>query len=92
MLRTFLMMMVAATEAFMLTGVKRAPMLARTSAPQAMVADTALTTVSTNIADIPSSMLVADNLLLASGGLIFAIFLFAVVGTVVINFGIMKKK
>ena len=32
-----------------------------------------------------------NTLLLGSGGLIFAIFLFAVVGTVVINFGIRKK-
>jgi len=33
-----------------------------------------------------------SSLLLASGGLISAIFLFAVVGTVVINFGIIRKK
>lgn len=42
---------------------------------------------------MPSTMMIAEDssLFLASGGLVFAIFLFAVVGTVIINFGIRKK-
>ena len=45
------------------------------------------------VASIPTTMAVAENetLLLASGGLISFIFLFVVVGTIVTNFGIMKK-
>ena len=92
MLRAVLLSLcAAASQAYVLTGmaIKSAPPLARATTPQAMLPNTnALATVS-----MPTTMALADDntLLLGSGGLIFAIFLFAVVGTVVINFGIRKK-
>ena len=44
------------------------------------------------LATFPTTMLAEDNtILLASGGLIGFFFVFAVVATIVINFGIMKK-
>jgi len=80
-----------ACEAFIITaGVKRSPSIpmSRVSETRAMAPDVTLAPV-----NLPTSVMIADDssLLLASGGLIFSLFLFAVVGTVVINFGIRKK-
>ena len=95
MLRATLIALAAsAAEAFVLTGMKatNTPLMQtqRAPAPNAMLApETALATVNT----MPSTMNLAEGeLLLGSGGLIFFLFLFIVVGTVVVNFGIMKKK
>jgi hypothetical protein len=94
-MRAFILAVCAcATEAFVITaGMKRSPTLshARSHQVQAMAPDVALTSLNS----LPTTVMIADDtssLLLASGGLISAIFLFAVVGTVVINFGIIRKK
>jgi len=89
-------MIAHATEAFMVTAGIARPVLSRVTQPQAMAPDLALTTINA----MPTSMMIADEaagggadilLLGSAAGLFSAIFLFAVVGTVVINFGIMKK-
>ena len=46
-------------------------------------ATSAISSITTVVAD--------DSLLLASGGLIGFLFVFLVVGTIIVNFGIMKK-
>ena len=89
-MRSFVLALLASlTGAFMVTpvGVK-APLLssaARATTPTALVPEAAVS--------LPTAMTIADDssLLLASGGLIGFLFIFLVVGTVVTNFGIMKK-
>lgn len=75
--------------AFQVVGTIKPQVNLRASSPATMLVPDATANV---MASFPSTMMVADNtLLLASGGLIGFIFLFAVVGTIVTNFGIMKK-
>ena len=79
-----------AVDAFVLTGVKPGLQTsARTAAPQALIApDSAL--VST--LNMPMTLIADDSTaFVAVGGLLGFLFLFLVVGTVVTNFGIMKK-
>ena len=89
MLRSLLLAFAAAAEAFVVNApIKSVPALGRARAltPQAMVPETAL-------ASFPTTLIADDTLLLGgSAALISAIFLFVVVGTVVVNFGVMKNK
>ena len=91
MLRALLIAVFAAfSEAFMLTGARMKPNLApatRAASPAMMAPET-----TSALATLPSMLVAEDStLLFASGTIISAIFLFAVVGTVVINFGIRRK-
>jgi len=90
-MRAFILAVFAcATEAFVITtGIKPTLSPARSSQVQAVAPDVALAPLTS----MPSTMMIAEDssLFLASSGLVFAIFLFAVVGTVIINFGIRKK-
>lgn len=78
------------SAAFQVVGTLKPQTLLRSSSPANMMMSPAVDSV---VASIPTTMAVAENetLLLASGGLISFIFLFVVVGTIVTNFGIMKK-
>ena len=99
MLRVTLLALAAcAAEAFVLTGhlKQSAPPLMqaqRAPAPQAMLSPDLSALATLEGASLPSTMSLAEGELpLAAGGLIFFLFIFLVVGTVVVNFGIMKKK
>jgi hypothetical protein len=80
----------ALAQGFVVTGVKPSITAPRTASPAMVAPDGAMITTLNTM----TTMTVAEDntLLLASGGLIGFLFLFAVVGTIVTNFGIMKKK
>ena len=78
---TFAVFLAYVVEAFVITGVKPGPTLARASATPTMIAPEMVTFNS-----FPMTSVVADNTLaLASGGLIGFLFIFLVVGTVSIT-------
>mmetsp|Transcript_7860 Transcript_7860/g.18714 ORF Transcript_7860/g.18714 Transcript_7860/m.18714 type:complete len:89 (+) Transcript_7860:31-297(+) len=88
MMKLFLAALLSCASAFQMgvAPMVRAPM-ARAAAPQAMfVPDMPM------VASLPTTSVLADStLLLASGGLTGFLFLFVVVGTIVVNFGIIRK-
>ena len=72
----------------MVTPALRPALTSRAAAPAMTMmvgesATSAISSITTVVAD--------DSLLLASGGLIGFLFVFLVVGTIIVNFGIMKK-
>ena len=78
----------SSATALVVTPALRPALTSRAAAPAMtmMVGETAtsaISSITTVVAD--------DSLLLASGGLIGFLFVFLVVGTIIVNFGIMKK-
>ena len=78
----------SSATALVVTPALRPALTSRAAAPAMtmMVGETAVTSLSSI-----TTVVADDSLLLASGGLIGFLFVFLVVGTIIVNFGIMKK-